>query len=75
MLDIGASALIDAAADAGFDGVGLRLSGQHAVADLAMLRQHADDRGMTIADVEVHRITADTDADDASAETDDAKEG
>ncbi len=74
MLDIGAFALIDAAADAGFDGVGLRLSGQHAVADLSTLRHHANDRGMTIADVEVHRITADTIADDASALIADAAE-
>lgn len=74
MLDIGAFALIDAAADAGFDGVGLRLSGQHAVADLAMLRQHAKDRGMTVADVEVHRITTDTNVDDASALIADAAE-
>jgi len=67
MLDIDAFALVDAAADAGFDGVGLRLSGPHAVADLAMLRQHASDRGMSIADVEVHRISVGTHADDAAA--------
>lgn len=67
MLDVDAMALVDAAAAAGFDGVGLRLSGPHAVADLAALRQHAADRRMSIADVEVHRIAVGTHADDADA--------
>ena len=67
MLDVDAFELVDAAADAGFDGVGLRLSGPHAVADLALLRQHAAGRCIRIADVEVHRITAGTHADDAVA--------
>ena len=66
MLDVDAFALVDAAADAGFEGVGLRMSGPHAVADLAMLRQHATDRGISIADVEVHRISVGTNADDAA---------
>jgi len=67
MLDVDAFELVDAAADAGFDGVGLRLSGPHAAADLSTLRQHAADRGIRVADVEVHRITAGTHADDAAA--------
>ncbi len=66
MLDVDAFALADAAADAGFDGVGLRLSGPHAVADLSVLRNHVRDRGMSIVDVEVHRITAGSHPDDAA---------
>ncbi len=74
MLDLDAFALVDVAADAGFDGVGLRVSGPHAVSDPQLLRQHAMDRGVSIADVEVHRITAGTRADDAATLVEAAEE-
>ena len=74
MLDVDAFALVDAAADAGFDGVGLRLSGPHGVADRGALRRHAAERGISIADVEVHRISAGTNLDDAAALIDGAAE-
>lgn len=65
MLDQTPSVMIDAAADAGFDGVGLRLSSPggepHGVADIEATRRHARDRGVVIHDVEVHRIGTDTD--------------
>lgn len=56
MLDQSAEVLVDVAADAGFDGVGLRLSGEHHVADAERLRARAADRGLIIHDSEVHRI-------------------
>lgn len=65
MLDQTPSSMIDAAADAGFDGVGLRLSAPRGdaqyVADTTKVRTHALDRGVVIHDVEVHRIGTDTD--------------
>ena len=51
MLDQPAEVVIDAAAAAGFDGVGLRLSGAHAL-------DHPVRLGLTVHDVEVHRIDA-----------------
>ena len=56
MLDQPADVLIVAAAAAGFTGVGLRLSGEHASADLVGLAKRARAVGVEIADVEVHRI-------------------
>jgi sugar phosphate isomerase/epimerase len=58
LLDASAVALVRAAAAAGFDAVGLRLSGEHsldgrAVADMQRL---LDDLGLVLWDVEVHRI-------------------
>jgi len=60
LLDCGASAMVDAAAAAGFDGVGLRLSGPHAVTDTSALRRRADGLGIYVHDTEVHRIGTDT---------------
>ena len=57
MLDHPAQTLIEAAAAAGFDGVGLRLSGGEAPAELAGLRTLADGAGIAIHDTEVHRHT------------------
>jgi len=59
LLDHDAPTLLRAAASAGFDGVGLRLSGEHAVpADrqAGELRRMSDDLGLTIHDAEVIRI-------------------
>lgn len=60
MLDHATSVLIDAAADAGFDGVGVRLSSPvteaHGVADVAATRRHAATRSVSIHDVEVYRV-------------------
>lgn len=58
LLDTDAFGVLDAAAAAGFDGVGLRLSGEHA-ADPARIAASARALGLRIHDVEVHRITAD----------------
>ena len=58
MLDCTASEMMAAAAGAGFDGVGLRLSGEHA-GDPAVLRGEARTLGLTIHDTEVHRIGPD----------------
>jgi sugar phosphate isomerase/epimerase len=58
MLDCDAVTLVEVAATAGFDGVGLRLSGPHQVIDPVGLRRHADGLGVTIHDTEVHRIGA-----------------
>ncbi len=58
MLDCTPATIIDAAATAGFDGVGLRLSGHQSGVDFAEVRRHAEARGIRIHDVEVHRITA-----------------
>jgi sugar phosphate isomerase/epimerase len=59
MLDQPADVLLHVAAAAGFDGVGLRLSGEHAVDDLAATRGTAERLGLKIHDVEVYRITND----------------
>ena len=58
MLDCTASEMLAAAAGAGFDGVGLRLTGEHA-GDPAVLRAEARALGLTIHDTEVHRIGSD----------------
>ena len=57
-LDADALALLDAAASAGFDGVGLRLSHGRAgtVPALRAIRTRADDLGIFVHDVEVHRV-------------------
>ena len=60
MLDVGAIELIKAAAAAGFDGIGLRLSGEHAVSDGAATRSALDRHGLVLHDAEVHRITVDS---------------
>jgi sugar phosphate isomerase/epimerase len=57
MLDQPADVLLAAAAAAGFDGVGLRLSAEHGTLDPAEVRMHAERVGLTIHDAEVHRIT------------------
>ncbi len=62
VLDAGPEALIDAAAAAGFAGVGLRISAEHAPADPAALRRRAGDLGVVIYDVEVYRIGGDAPA-------------
>ncbi len=56
--------MLEAAAGAGFDGVGLRLShGRMPPADeLRTIRTRADDRGMRIHDIEVHRAGENTHA-------------
>ena len=56
--------LLEAGAGAGFDAVGLRLSGERALPafQLSAIRKRADDLGMRIHDVEVHRVGVDTDA-------------
>lgn len=59
LLDADAPAAVDAAAAAGFDAVGLRLSAEHAVADLGALRVRLDAAGIELHDVEVHRIGTD----------------
>ena len=55
MLDQPAMTLLSAAATAGFDGVGLRLSGREGPDELARLARAAADRGIVIHDTEVHR--------------------
>lgn len=60
LLDCGASTLVGAAAAAGFDGVGLRISGEHAVADATALRVWAEGLGVSIHDTEVYRIGTDS---------------
>jgi sugar phosphate isomerase/epimerase len=57
MLDQPAEVLIKAAAAAGFDGVGLRVSHEHAVSDPADTRRCAERAGLSIHDTEVHRIS------------------
>ncbi len=57
MLDQPADVLLDAAASAGFDGVGLRLSAEHGTHAASGVREHADRLGLTVHDAEVHRIT------------------
>jgi sugar phosphate isomerase/epimerase len=65
MLDQTPAAMIDAAAAAGFDGVGLRLSGPstavHVAAEWSAVRRHAAARSITVHDAEVHRIGSDDD--------------
>ena len=59
LLDHDAPTLVRAAAAAGFDGVGLRLSGEHALPSdrrVDELRRIADDLGLAIHDAEVIRI-------------------
>ena len=60
MLDCAAETIIDCAVAAGFDGIGLRLSGDQPGIDLDAIRRHAAGNGVHIHDVEVHRITADS---------------
>lgn len=59
MLDQPPEMLATAAAGAGFDGIGLRLSGEHAIDDVAAFRRRVADLGLTIHDTEVHRISHD----------------
>ncbi len=60
MLDETPTAVIDAAAAAGFDGVGLRISNPttatHAVTDPSAVRRYAERCAITIHDAEVYRI-------------------
>ncbi len=58
MLDAPTIELIDAAAAAGFDGLGLRLSGEHRIAPGATgaVRTHLDRHSMNVHDAEVYRI-------------------
>lgn len=58
LLDQAAEVLIDAAAAAGFGGVGLRLSGEHATGDPSRLAARAAAAGVAIHDAEVYRIGA-----------------
>ncbi len=60
MLDRSDSDLIEAAAVAGFDAVGLRVSTGRTVAEIEAALKQADRFGIMIHDVEVHRISADT---------------
>jgi len=75
LLDADPFTFADAAAAAGFDGIGLRLSHQHALdtAGLRRLARRLNELGLFVHDVEVHRIGADGDDDagrliDAAAE-------
>lgn len=56
MLDTAAETMIRAAADAGFDAVGLRVTGPHWSGSGATLRHLAGDLGVTVHDAEVIRI-------------------
>lgn len=56
MLDVSADELIETAADAGFDGVGLRISGEHGDGELAALGARASAHGLIVHDTEVYRI-------------------
>jgi sugar phosphate isomerase/epimerase len=62
LLDADAVTVLEAAMAAGFDGVGLRLSADHAVqgAELDRLARAFADTRLMLLDVEVHRITTDT---------------
>jgi sugar phosphate isomerase/epimerase len=60
MLDVVPIELIEAAGAAGFDGLGLRLSGEHELADVAAVAAALDTHGLVLHDAEVHRITVDT---------------
>lgn len=59
MLDLRATSVIEVAATAGFGTVGLRLSGEHAVADAAAIAAVARDLGVAVHDCEVYRISDD----------------
>lgn len=58
VLDAPAHQVVDAAAAAGFAGVGLRVSGEHGLSqpETARLRRRIDDLGLVVSDVEVVRI-------------------
>jgi sugar phosphate isomerase/epimerase len=58
MLDIGPAECLRAAAAAGFDGVGLRISAEHSLdpAGVRRVRRALSDEGLVLWDVEVHRI-------------------
>ena len=58
-LDVDAATLISAAGAAGFDAVGLRASAEHVVADPDAVAAAAATAGVSIHDVEVHRIGTD----------------
>lgn len=62
LLDADPFVLADAAARAGFDGIGLRLSHDHALdgPGLRRLARHVHDLGLRVHDVEVHRISDDS---------------
>lgn len=57
MLDHPAETVIDAAAQAGFDGVGLRLSAEHRSDRPHDLHRRAVDLGVVIFDAEVYRVS------------------
>jgi len=59
MLHVDPFTLASAAAAAGFDGIGLRLSAEHSVepAERAALASHLDSLGLFVHDAEVHRIS------------------
>jgi sugar phosphate isomerase/epimerase len=58
MLDVGAAELFAAAARAGFDGVGVRVTGPHAPGRIDEWRDAASNAGIDVHDAEVHRIGA-----------------
>jgi sugar phosphate isomerase/epimerase len=60
MLDRSAEVLLDAAAQGGFDAVGLRLSGEHGTGALAALARRAADLGIGVHDTEVIRLGSDS---------------
>lgn len=60
MLDQPVETLLEAAARAGFDAVGLRLSGEHATSDPAAVARRAADLGIAVHDTEVVRLGSDT---------------
>lgn len=60
MLDCTPETIIDCAAAAGFDGIGLRLSGDQPGLDLNAVRRHAAASGVRIHDVEVHRVAVES---------------
>lgn len=64
MLDVSAATLVDVAAGAGFDGVGLRLSAEHGGGDPSALRARAERLGVTVHDTEVYRIGHGSDSDE-----------
>jgi sugar phosphate isomerase/epimerase len=59
MLDQPADVVVDAAAACGFDGVGLRVSHDHAVTEPGAIRRRAESAGLVVHDTEVHRISLD----------------
>lgn len=56
MLDVSPDELLDVAAAARFDAIGLRLSGEHALSDVRSFRARSDASGVGVFDAEVHRI-------------------